>query len=980
VLRSPVRRLLAAFAAVVVLLVAGRTAFADNIVADGDGLTPLNANTLAFGNVTCGAATTKSVALTVSRQGQGSGQNVYANNAVVTVAVTSVTGAGLSAAAPSTTITLPGGWVASGNGLESAVVLSAVTLTSTTPGGGSGSVSYTASGNGSTSGTVTRSATVPVTWTTGPCVTPSTTTVTCPSSVTYTGAAQTPCTATATGTGLNLSVPVTYTANVNAGTATASATFAGDATYTGSSGSATFAITKAASTVTVTCPPSVLYTGAAQQPCTAAVAGVGGLAQALGVTYTDNTAVGTAQASASYAGDANHLASANSATFAIAKAGSTVTVTCDPTSVTYTGGPQAPCTAKASGVGLASPVDITASIIYTDNVAAGTAHATASWVGDANHDGSTGSSTFGITQASSTVTVTCPAGPHTYDGNAHEPCTATVTGAGGLNQALTVLYTDNVNAGTASASASYAGDANHTGSSSSATFQVAKAPSTVAVTCTPDAVTYTGATQTPCTATVSGVGGLAQALSVDYSNNTNAGTATASAQYAGDANHLASNGQATFVIAKASSSVALTCPTDVIYTGSAQTPCSASAQGVGTIDASVQAVLNYLDNIVSGTASVQATWPGDANHLPSSNGATFVITKAPSTVTVSCPASVVYTGSPLEPCAATVAGAGLTPGGPLSVPVELVYTNNDVAGTASVTAIWNGDLNHTGDTDATTFTIAKAPSTVTVNCPATVVFSGSAHTPCSANVTGAGGLDQAVTPVGYTNNVAAGSATASAEFTGDANHLPSNGLATFTIAKAASTVTVNCPATVVFSGSAQTPCSANVTGAGGLDQTVTPVGYTNNTAVGTATASASYPGDANHLGGTGSATFQILAWTLKGYYQPVDMNTATTTVWNTVKNGSTVPLKFEAFASANEIVTTTALQATFTVTGVSCPGSDAVTDDIEVTTTGGTTFRYDTTAGQFIQNWQTPKKAGACYNVTTTTLDGSKLSAWFILK
>jgi hypothetical protein len=39
-----------------------------------------------------------------------------------------------------------------------------------------------------------------------------------------------------------------------------------------------------------------------------------------------------------------------------------------------------------------------------------------------------------------------------------------------------------------------------------------------------------------------------------------------------------------------------------------------------------------------------------------------------------------------------------------------------------------------------------------------------------------------------------------------------------------------------------------------------------------------------------------------------------------------------------------------------------------------------TSAGQFIQNWQTPKKAGACYTVTTTTMDGSKLSAWFILK
>ena len=51
-----------------------------------------------------------------------------------------------------------------------------------------------------------------------------------------------------------------------------------------------------------------------------------------------------------------------------------------------------------------------------------------------------------------------------------------------------------------------------------------------------------------------------------------------------------------------------------------------------------------------------------------------------------------------------------------------------------------------------------------------------------------------------------------------------------------------------------------------------------------------------------------------------------------------------------------------------------------MTTSGGTTLRYDATAGQFIQNWQTPKKAGACYQVTMTSADGSDLHALFKLK
>ena len=61
-------------------------------------------------------------------------------------------------------------------------------------------------------------------------------------------------------------------------------------------------------------------------------------------------------------------------------------------------------------------------------------------------------------------------------------------------------------------------------------------------------------------------------------------------------------------------------------------------------------------------------------------------------------------------------------------------------------------------------------------------------------------------------------------------------------------------------------------------------------------------------------------------------------------------------------------------------GTDSVTDEIELTTTGGTSLRYDATAGQFIQNWQTPKKPGQCHKVTTTTTDGSSINVLFKLK
>ena len=79
--------------------------------------------------------------------------------------------------------------------------------------------------------------------------------------------------------------------------------------------------------------------------------------------------------------------------------------------------------------------------------------------------------------------MTIVGGPFTYTGSALTPSTVTVTGAGGLSLTPTADYANNTNAGTATASYTYAGDANHDGSSDCKTFTIAKAPSTTTVTC-----------------------------------------------------------------------------------------------------------------------------------------------------------------------------------------------------------------------------------------------------------------------------------------------------------------------------------------------------------------------------------------------------------------------------------------------------------------------------------------------------------------
>lgn len=142
--------------------------------------------------------------------------------------------------------------------------------------------------------------------------------------------------------------------------------------------------------------------------------------------------------------------------------------------------------------------------------------------------------------------------------------------------------------------------------------------------------------------------------------------------------------------------------------------------------------------------------------------------------------------------------------------------------------------------------------------------------------------------------------------------------------------------------------------------------------VGTRTVTASASDNAGNSGSS-TATYTVLAWTLNGFYQPVDMNG----VVNTVKGGSSVPLKFEVFAGPTELTDTSIV--TFVTKQVTCSNA-TVEDTVETVATGGTSLRYDSVGGQFIYNWQTPKLPGKCYSVTMTTADGSSIAALFKLK
>ncbi|MBT2553119.1 PxKF domain-containing protein [Arthrobacter sp. ISL-5] len=166
----------------------------------------------------------------------------------------------------------------------------------------------------------------------------------------------------------------------------------------------------------------------------------------------------------------------------------------------------------------------------------------------------------------------------------------------------------------------------------------------------------------------------------------------------------------------------------------------------------------------------------------------------------------------------------------------------------------------------------------------------------------------------------------------------------------------------------QPTCTATDAGSGPASCAVT--GY--SAEVGTHTLTATATDNAGRTSVT-TQTYTVKAWEPKGFYQPIDMGS----VLNTVKAGSTVPAKFEVFAGTTELTDTSIVK--MGVRQITCSPL-AIQDGIEITATGNTSLRYDSTGGQYIYNWKTPNMPGICFQLSMTSADGSHIDANFKLK
>ncbi|HJX89581.1 MAG TPA: PxKF domain-containing protein [Pyrinomonadaceae bacterium] len=473
------------------------------------------------------------------------------------------------------------------------------------------------------------------------------------------------------------------------------------------------------------------------------------------------------------------------------------------------------------------------------------------------------------------------------------------------------------------------------------------------------------------------------------------------------------------LIGKAPSTTTITCPPSVTYTGSAQTPCSATATGTGGLNASVSVV--YANNTNAGTATADATYAGDATH----NGSTatqvmFTINKAESITTISCGSGpFVYTGAAIEPCTYMVRGNEA--GNPVLVAATAVpsgnYTNNINAGvnTASASFTFTGDTNHNGSSDSKNFSIDKRTLTASITGNPTKVYDGNTTatlTPgnfsISNLVTGQNFTVSKTTGTYNSKDVATANTVsttlAATDFTpvGGTNpnnyNLPTSASGPGNITLKALTITAD-NKSFLF-GDPLPALTASFDsfvageGVGNLMGTLTftvknaanvPVTYNGSTPAGTYTIVPGGVTSTNYNICFVSGTLNIGNWTITGFYQPVDMNIGSMFILNTIKGGSTVPLKFNIYAGTPGPLTerksiSDVMFGSVQVAEYACSSTPGYESPMDVTNTGSTSLRYDTTGAQFIQNWQTPKQPNKCYQVRMTALDGSHIDAYFKTK
>ena len=478
---------------------------------------------------------------------------------------------------------------------------------------------------------------------------------------------------------------------------------------------------------------------------------------------------------------------------------------------------------------------------------------------------------------------------------------------------------------------------------------------------------------------------------------TGAGTCDVTVSQPGNADYNAATPVThTIQIAKANQTIEFTTPTGKAFgdPAFALTASASSGLTVSFVQVSGPCTVNGVEVAATGAGNcvVRATQEGNDNF----NAAppvedTIEFAKASQAINFAQPSGKTYGDVPFALNATSTSSLPVSYAADGDCTVANGMVTITGAGSCDVTASQSGDDNYNAASPVTrTIEIALANQAITFAQPAAKTFRDPSFL---LGAVASSGLTVTYTTTGPCTTVedvlvitGAGTCQVTAAQGGNGNYNPATSVTrSFTIAKA------NQPAltisTSVAGGYADTIITLGARGGAGEGTVSYSVGASNACTVngstltitkgtGTCAVTATKAGDDNYNPvKSGETSITLAAWKVGGFYSPVDLNG----IYNTVKGGSTVPVKFELFAGSREL-TAVADAGALSAKPVNC--TSAAVDEIEVlvASTNGSGLRYDSTAGQYIYNWKTPAGAGKCYQFTMTARDGSIQTALFKMK
>ncbi len=636
----------------------------------------------------------------------------------------------------------------------------------------------------------------------------------------------TPKAATATSEPAGLTVTLTYNGSATVPSAAGSYLVVGTVSDPNHQGSAsgTLVIAKANQTITFEALPAKTYGDPAFS--LTATAGSG-----LGVSYTSsNSAVaavsgttvtivgaGTATITASQGGDGNYNAAAEVVqTVTINKAVATVTL--GSLSTTYDGTPKA-------ATATTTPAALTVALTYNGTATMPTAAGSYPVVGSVTDPNYEGSASGMLTIAKASQAITFGALPvKTYGDSAFSLSATAASGLGvsytSSNAAVATFSGNNVTivgAGTATITASQAGDGNYNAAADVArTLTINKAAATVTL---GDLSTFYAGAPKAATATTEPVG---LTVTMTYNGSATAPTAVGSYTVVGTISEPNYQGSAsgTLTIVKANQTITFTALPVKTYGDPSFTLSATAGSGLAvTYTSSNTAVATVssstLTIVGAGTAVITATQPGDANY----NAApavtqTLTVNKAQATITFGLLAFT-YDGS-LKPVTVITIPAGLA----VAITYDGLATAPVDVGKYTVVATVN-DANYQGSATATeeiskkSQTITFGPLPVKTYGDAAFTFSASA----SSNLNLTFEYDPAIAAIIRQGKnylltiVGAGTTTVTATQGGNRNYSDAPPVSqTFVVNKAAATVALG-SLSATYDGSAKA-ATATTTPAG----------------------------------------------------------------------------------------------------------------------------------------------------------------------